>query len=624
MEFSPQFKSWFGNSKVVDKNGQPLRVYHGSNRPENFDSFRINPMNAHSPYGFYFTDDPDYASEYSGMTQIGSKTLPVYLKLEHPMDFYEFRELIRSSRKNRINPIAEAIKQGFDGVITTKADEFGMGDLINSPQMENNPRTFIVFSSNQIKSAIGNNGNYNPEDERITESPDYRQESLDSVPLFTFMTESKAFRNEKMVEKYDTKELSDLLFTMLLALHVIGPTQQCKKYCNDSLKFPKYDHIFLSSTDLANAVTSLRNAKELLNQTNIDVPIIDMKHYLRNIAFDKMSPEFDRAFFFKLQNKLRIKDGNLLTLRREIVGETLNKVSRLNLGTKLYKRLSLYEKKCDVLVLLQNVVDESLTESKKQNSSDSGIQQYMEELQRKIIQSEGSLEGMCYDACLEMKKKFPNLHWYEGAIKTKKGWESHSWMVANDGTIYDPTITQFLDKPTYEKNGETCIIRKIDGKRIDRLEEQSLMMELHNSTQKYQIPKIYNGAKIVVTDNAPKVAGDMWIGFWSVDMYAQITIYVEKKFVDACIKNLMTDEIEKVITHEYYECRKTIELARQKYPKLNPYTMAEKDLNLGGIAHELTVKEHDKMKPMQYVRYLDKLYFTLGLSLNESIENEIF
>ena len=24
------FKSWFGNSKVVDKNGKPLVVYHGS------------------------------------------------------------------------------------------------------------------------------------------------------------------------------------------------------------------------------------------------------------------------------------------------------------------------------------------------------------------------------------------------------------------------------------------------------------------------------------------------------------------------------------------------------------------------------------------------------------------
>jgi hypothetical protein len=28
---SPGFKSWFGNSKIRDKSGNPLLVYHGTN-----------------------------------------------------------------------------------------------------------------------------------------------------------------------------------------------------------------------------------------------------------------------------------------------------------------------------------------------------------------------------------------------------------------------------------------------------------------------------------------------------------------------------------------------------------------------------------------------------------------
>jgi len=29
---TPEFKRWFGNSKLVDKDGKPLMLYHGTNR----------------------------------------------------------------------------------------------------------------------------------------------------------------------------------------------------------------------------------------------------------------------------------------------------------------------------------------------------------------------------------------------------------------------------------------------------------------------------------------------------------------------------------------------------------------------------------------------------------------
>jgi hypothetical protein len=468
-EFSPQFKAWFRNSKVVDSNGLPIRCYHGTHS-EDFDEFKVSSQNAHSPYGFYFTDSPDYAYEYVNMTAPGGRLIPVYLRLENPMNFFEFRDIVRASRKDRTNLIQTCQRMGYDGVITNKAQEFGLSDFAEIAAVKNNPRTFIVFSPNQIKSSIGNNGNYNPEDNRFTESKlyEYREKGStfshegntydlnylftvsknilpmdidvnelkwvlrDSKPesdervkksdikvpllvtkykgkilvidglhrlakalklgketlpckfilpeilvgakkkisesksflgrkeLFTFMTESKAFRNEAMVEKYSVKELGEILFAMMLSLHIVGSTIESKRYCNNTLKFPKFNHIFLSSTDLCNVISTLRNAREYLNQPNVDVPMIELKRYLRGILIANNTAAFSRAFFFKLQTKLRIKSADLLILRREIVdGESIR--DREKLANTLYQKLRQYNN-CDLLVLLQILLDGQLTE----------------------------------------------------------------------------------------------------------------------------------------------------------------------------------------------------------------------------------------------------------------------
>jgi len=58
------FKSWFGNSKVVDGEGRPLKVYHGTGRPDRVGS-SFNPKRAMSGPMQYFTSDPQIASGYA-------------------------------------------------------------------------------------------------------------------------------------------------------------------------------------------------------------------------------------------------------------------------------------------------------------------------------------------------------------------------------------------------------------------------------------------------------------------------------------------------------------------------------------------------------------------------------
>lgn len=57
-------KSWFGNSLVRDKDGKPLRVYHGTSRPDRING-RFSAKRATSGPMAYFTDDPEVAASYA-------------------------------------------------------------------------------------------------------------------------------------------------------------------------------------------------------------------------------------------------------------------------------------------------------------------------------------------------------------------------------------------------------------------------------------------------------------------------------------------------------------------------------------------------------------------------------
>jgi hypothetical protein len=61
---SPGFKSWFGRSKVVDSEGKPLVVYHGTKRPDRIGDKFLKSRATSGPSAF-FTDDPALASNYA-------------------------------------------------------------------------------------------------------------------------------------------------------------------------------------------------------------------------------------------------------------------------------------------------------------------------------------------------------------------------------------------------------------------------------------------------------------------------------------------------------------------------------------------------------------------------------
>jgi hypothetical protein len=71
------FKKWFGDSKVVDEQGRPMIVYHGTDNK--FDMFKISKYGANGP-GIYLTTYKDIAKNH------GKYLMELYVKIEDDSD----------------------------------------------------------------------------------------------------------------------------------------------------------------------------------------------------------------------------------------------------------------------------------------------------------------------------------------------------------------------------------------------------------------------------------------------------------------------------------------------------------------------------------------------------------
>lgn len=148
---TPAFKKWFGDSKVVDADGEPLVVYHGTTR--DFTAFDQSTLGektgaADARAGFFFAGNPRAADQFTW--EGGEKSghiMPVYLSMQNPFVSSHALNGATGTAAGRI--INEAKANGHDGVIFENSDMLG-----------NTGPTYVVFRPEQIKSAIGNNGDF--------------------------------------------------------------------------------------------------------------------------------------------------------------------------------------------------------------------------------------------------------------------------------------------------------------------------------------------------------------------------------------------------------------------------------------------------------------------------------
>jgi len=173
---SAEFKAWFGDSKVVDDNGEPLMVFHGTQ--DLVVSFDVDHPNRQDTgwlgTGVYLTTNADIASSYATLKQpsreAGPNVLPLYAKLENPFEaaIEDKRriQVISHNEGSKAGLVAadlwtkELIRKGHDGV------------LLRFPRSKFGEESteYVVFDPTQIKSAIGNSGTFDPDNPDITKS----------------------------------------------------------------------------------------------------------------------------------------------------------------------------------------------------------------------------------------------------------------------------------------------------------------------------------------------------------------------------------------------------------------------------------------------------------------------
>lgn len=175
------FYKWFGGSKVVDAEGRPLVVYH-STLDGNFQQFKTtgNFMGHTGVSGISVTDNADMASRYlDRYAELGwvdgvpnqpfkKNVMPLYVRAENPL--YQ-NEPIKTNismgaplPKGYVNPL---MVKGYDALIRDDAISRKGGVKHSDAKNAIKGREIVVFDPTQIKSATGNNGNYDPTDANI-------------------------------------------------------------------------------------------------------------------------------------------------------------------------------------------------------------------------------------------------------------------------------------------------------------------------------------------------------------------------------------------------------------------------------------------------------------------------
>lgn len=171
---TPEFKRWFGDSKVVDENGRPLVVYHGSPdaRFMGEDATFKGPAER---YGIgeesgvhWFTKDRAVAATYAvdarafDYQNAEPQIIPTFLKMENPLVIEANGKAWREaqSRGKTRDVIDQAKEDGHDGVIIRNVrDDYSSYEGNRTGKATD---TYAVFDSRQIKSAIGNRGTFDP------------------------------------------------------------------------------------------------------------------------------------------------------------------------------------------------------------------------------------------------------------------------------------------------------------------------------------------------------------------------------------------------------------------------------------------------------------------------------
>lgn len=217
---SAEFKRWFGDSKVVDEKGEPLVVYHGTRQRRPFTVFRTRGFSAH--FGIAEAANlrlidrrlSDLATREDRRREIEANRVkkfeqvyPLLLSIQNPLragqdpmtwddparvlyalmegaddpslreelelmlEYAEEQKLDYTSRGYDLDEWRES-EEADEVVEGTKAELIALGfdGIVYENEVEGG-ESWVAFRPEQIKSATGNRGTFDPNDPDIKHSP---------------------------------------------------------------------------------------------------------------------------------------------------------------------------------------------------------------------------------------------------------------------------------------------------------------------------------------------------------------------------------------------------------------------------------------------------------------------
>lgn len=164
------FYEWFGDSLIVDENGRPLVVYHGTNAE--FDVFDKGKIKR--GIGFWFSSNKETSKEYGNIKEF-------YLSVKNPIDVNKNRSDFIKLAKEAMPEIPNDVSEHYiisDALGSTAFKEYLQNQGYDAISLGD---SYVVFNPNQIKS-VDNRGSFSRTDDNIYYQtgaefgwPDYRE-----------------------------------------------------------------------------------------------------------------------------------------------------------------------------------------------------------------------------------------------------------------------------------------------------------------------------------------------------------------------------------------------------------------------------------------------------------------
>ena len=210
-----QFKRWFGDwqnhpesaSKVVNEDGTPKVVYHGTNEKNgDFTVFDESKAVKKSGLGLRALGKGNYftATPLTGKERYGSRVIEAYLNIRNPLEV----EIGKPFRETAAEVFGEQAlemsydelqwrmrEEGYDGVIQRNKD----GEVALA----------VAFDPTQIKSATDNIGTFDRENPDIRYSVSEEEAAGDDVPAATLPTGQEESAKEESAKEESAKKQTE-------------------------------------------------------------------------------------------------------------------------------------------------------------------------------------------------------------------------------------------------------------------------------------------------------------------------------------------------------------------------------------------------------------------------------